>query len=95
MKPSYEELEKTLAEMRDLLKKALEEIARLKEQINLNSKNSSKAPSTDQKKNTLDKERKKRDSREGKSRILFSSDRIDRQVQCTQENCPHCGGLGL
>ena len=38
MKPSYEELEKALAETRELLKKAIEEIAKLKEQINLNSK---------------------------------------------------------
>ncbi len=91
MKPSYEELENMLVRTQELLKKALEEIAKLKEQINLNSKNSSNAPSTDQKSNTKDKEKKKRASREGKSRALFSSDRIDRHVQCTQENCPHCG----
>jgi hypothetical protein len=41
MKPTYEELEAALARTQELLKIALAEIAKLKEQINLNSKNSS------------------------------------------------------
>lgn len=57
MKPSYEQLEQELQAARDeiaqlkaLLKSALDRIAELEAQINRNSKNSSKPPSTDQKK---------------------------------------------
>jgi transposase len=92
MKPTYEELEAMLAKTQELLKKALERIAKLEEQLNLNSKNSSKPPSTDQKGNTSDTEKKKnRPTRAGKARVRFSKERINRHVQCTQENCPHCG----
>lgn len=44
MKPSYEELETKLQRTEELLKIALEEIIKLKEQLNRNSKNSSKPP---------------------------------------------------
>jgi transposase len=97
MKLSYEELEAKLFRTEDLLKKVLDEIARLqteieklKAQINRNSRNSSKPPSTDQKSNTNCGERIPRESREGKARDLFPSNRIDRHVQCTEENCPYC-----
>jgi len=52
MKPTYEELEAELARTQELLKKALDRIATLEDQINKNSKNSSKPPSSDQKSNT-------------------------------------------
>ena len=67
MKPTYEQLEAELAETKrkldkttELLILALERIAELEEKLNLNSKNSSKSPSTDQKANTAVKDRKKR-----------------------------------
>jgi len=99
VKPTYEELE---AKLRDtearlqrteaLLKAALEKIEQLEARINRNSSNSSKPPSTDQKANTADKGKKHpRTSRAGKARPSFPPDKIDKQVQCTQENCPHCG----
>jgi transposase len=91
MKRTYEELEAELAKTQELLKQALDEIARLKEQINRNSKNSSKSPSTDQKGNTPDKKKKERPTRAGKARSLFPPERIDRHIKCTQDNCPHCG----
>jgi len=99
MKPTYEELEAKLRNtearlqrMEALLKAALEKIEQLEAQINRNSSNSSKPPSTDQKANTADKEEKPpRASRAGKARPSFPPDKIDKQVQCTQENCPHCG----
>lgn len=92
MKPTYEELELEVRHLRELLKQALEKIAQLEEQLKRNSKNSSKSPSTDQKSNTPDAENKKpRDSRAGKARLPFPPDKIDRHVQCKQENCPHCG----
>lgn len=106
MKPTYKELEAKLqsAEAKiqrqdELLRRALEEIARLhekiaklEEQLNRNSKNSSKPPSTDQKGNTDETGKKlPRCSREGRSRPPFPPDKIDKHVQCIQENCPHCG----
>jgi len=99
MKPTYEELETKLrdTEIRlerteKLLMAALEEIAKLKERLNRNSRNSSKSPSTDQKANTADSDKKPpRDSRAGKARAPFSHDKIDKHTQCSLENCPHCG----
>jgi len=99
MKPTYQELEANLHRTEGLLARALEEItrlqekvAKLEEQLKRNSKNSSKPPSTDQKSNTPDPNKKPpRDSRTGKARPFFSPDKIDRHVECTQENCPHCG----
>ena len=74
----------------ELLKAALEEIAKLKERLNRNSKNSSKSPSTDQKPIQLIQAKNHREvQRKEKRAILFL--RIDKLVQCTQENCPHCG----
>jgi uncharacterized protein (DUF342 family) len=59
MKPTYEELEHQLEKTEKLLKQALNHviklegrIAKLEEQLKLNSKNSSKPPSADQKANT-------------------------------------------
>jgi len=103
MKPTYTELEVALHQTKELLKKALEEIirlgeevAKLKEQKNKNSKNSSKPPSSDQKGNTdSDKQKKERQKREGKARSPYPPDKIDRHVQCTQENCPHCGSIAI
>jgi transposase len=100
------ELSQTKAELnqtRELLKRAIEEIhklgdevTKLKEQISKNSKNSSKPPSSDQKGNTdpnqLKKERKKR---KGKARPPFPPERVDRHIQCSQENCPHCGSSAI
>jgi transposase len=110
MKPTYIELElelhqtkAELAQTQELLKKALEEInklcrevSKLKEQINQNSKNSSKPPSTDQKGNTDSTQPKKeRKNRRGKARASYPPERIDRHIQCAQENCPHCGSANI
>ncbi len=96
MKPTYEQLESALAKTQELLKKALEEIAKLKEQLNNNSQNSSKPPSTDNKGNTRGNEQKKeRMSRAGKARLPFLPERIDRHIQCLQEQCPYCGSNAI
>ncbi len=65
MKPTYEELERELRQVKELLKKALDEIAKLKEQLNTNSKNSSKPPSTDKKANTDEKEKEPKKGHKG------------------------------
>lgn len=97
MKLSYEELEAKLLRTEELLRKALEEnaklqakIEKLEAQINRNSRNSSKPPSTDQKGNTGSGERMSRESREGKARVPYPAEKIDKHIQCTRENCPHC-----
>ena len=109
MKLSYEALEAEVAELRKelvktkeenlslkaLLKKALEEIESLKEKLNKNSNNSSKPPSTDQKKNTEDNPRKNRKSRKGINRPFFSKEQIDKSIECTLEKCPNCGSHSI
>ena len=95
MKPTYEELEAKVCRLEELLKQALEKIAQLEARLNRNSKNSSKPPSTDQKANTTDKDKSSRHGREGKARPSFPPDKIDKRVQCTQENCPHCGSFKM
>ncbi len=90
MKPTYEELEAKVQRLEELLKQALEKIAKLEEQLGRNSKNSSKPPSTDQKSNTLDKEKHPRSSRVGVARVLYPPERIDKRIECWRENCPHC-----
>lgn len=91
MKPTYEALEEELIKTQGLLKIALERITKLEEQINRNSKNSSQPPSSDKKNNTPLKTPKERMSRKGVARPLFSPERVNTHIQCTQENCPHCG----
>src|SRR5579863_6214716 len=91
MKLTYEELEAKVCRLEDLLKQALEKISQLEARLKCNSSNSSKPPSTDQKANTADKDKPSRNGREGKARPPFPPDKIDKHVQCTQENCPHCG----
>lgn len=102
MKPTYEQLEKKLAETEDklrktseLLKMALERIVKLEEQINKNSKNSSKPPSSDQKSNTPETKKKKRKGKKGVNRNFVPPERVDQHVQCSLDNCPHCGSPDL
>jgi transposase len=102
MRPTYEQLElelaetkAKLAETRALLKLALDEIADLKEKLNLNSKNSSKPPSTDQKTNTTSEEQKKRKSRKGVARSVYPPERVDKSVDCICKNCSHCGSQSI
>jgi transposase len=88
-----QDLEKT----KNLLKIALDqilllqqEVDKLKQQLNKNSKNSSKPPSTDQKSNTPDNEKKNRETREGKSRPLFPKDKIDKTIESSTAECLCC-----
>jgi len=80
-----------LAETKGLLVIALKKLADLEEKLNLNSKNSSKPPSADQKGDTSFKLPKIRSNREGFFRAMIPSERIDKRITCTQEICPHCG----
>lgn len=100
MNASYEEL---LTEIRLLRKevallkgenaKLSAENAKLKEQLKLNSKNSSKPPSTDQKgSNDVPKKRGgAKPGHPGHFRPLFSAAQVDAFVNLRAANCPSCG----
>ncbi|MEO1975098.1 MAG: IS66 family transposase [Paracoccaceae bacterium] len=102
MKPTYEELEARNKELEarcdrleELLKKALDRIADLEEQLNRNSNNSSKPPSTDKKANTRPPKVRLRKPRKGSARALLPLDQIDRHEVCEIDDCPHCGSAEL
>lgn len=102
MKLSYEQLETELSKTQELLKTALAQIALLQKEIedlrdklNKNSKNSSKPPSTDQKPNTPDLDKKNKKPHPGKHRALFPKDRIDKTVECFHTRCPCCDSSAM
>lgn len=95
MKPTYEELKAQNEELKRLLKIALDRITELERKLGLNSNNSSKPPSTDQKKNTPGKEGKKKPSREGKSRAPYPPERVNHHIECSRTHCPHCNQNAL
>jgi len=85
-----------LSKIQGLLTHALQELARLKEQVRLNSKNSSKPPSTDQKSDTSKSRKKKREKgRKGIARKSFPPEEVDQRIKCTEAACPHCGEKSL
>lgn len=95
MKPTYEELETRCKKLEELLKKALDRIAYLEEQINQNSSNSSKPPSTDRKANTRSSKNRNSKPRQGFSRALVPLDQVDKHEICEVHGCPHCGSTDL
>ena len=105
MKPTYEELKaknaaleaenallkREVAELRTLIEQLLARIADLESQLNKNSKNSSKPPSSDQKPNTLPaKEKKKRRFRTGVSRQLLPESEVTSHEKKAIDTCPKC-----
>ncbi len=84
-----------LFKMQELLKLALERVAKLEERLNRNSNNSSKPPSTDQKSNLPDKPKKDRKGRAGYSRALLPPDKINHFHFCKLDACPCCGSQDL
>jgi len=95
MKPTYDELETSLANTQNLLKLALKRIAILEEQLNKNSKNSSKPPSTDQKSNSTKGNSPRNFRNKGFNRASFPPDQVDDFISCSLENCPCCGSIKL
>ena len=100
MKPTYEELFETVRLLSAANFKLLEEnkrlqkrIAELEERLNLNSKNSSKPPSTDQKKNKRSPKGGAAPGHKGHYRQL--TDVIDKRVISSLEECMYCGSKHL
>lgn len=109
MKPTYEELESRCRELEErnakledrcekleaLLTKALDRIATLEEQLNQNSANSSKPPSSDFKRNSRGIKSKRRPKRDGFARALLPLDQVDKFETCSIDSCPNCGSSQL
>ena len=99
MKPTYEELEtrvaeqdKQLAEQAKLIKQLLKRIANLEDQLNKNSKNSSKPPSSDQKPSRpSNKKKDKRPYHPGASRQLLPESALTSRDTRKVEQCSRCG----
>ena len=91
MKPTYEELEKRVADQDKLIKRLLERIASLEDQLNKNSKNSSKPPSSDQKPNCKNKKKETRPYHLGASRQLLPESAVTSRDERKIEQCSRCG----
>ena len=100
MRPSYDELLKIVEDQQKIIEAQQKTIARLEkrvaeleERLNLNSSDSSKPPSTDQKKNKQKPKGGAVVGHQGYFRKL--SDQVDRHVLSTIEQCNHCGSQDL
>ncbi|QVL54799.1 MAG: IS66 family transposase [Simkaniaceae bacterium] len=102
MKPSYEELLETIKLLSDANYRLMEENKRLQKRVvelenrlNLNSKNSSKPPSTDQKKNKQAPKGGAKRGHPGHFRKLFPEEQVSKRVTSSLHHCPHCGSHNL
>ncbi len=99
MKPTYDELfalvqglSKTVFEQQQIIKRLTKRVAELEEQLKLNSKNSSKPPSTDKKGSS--EPPKKGGAKPGHSghfRPIFSAEQVHKKITLEVKNCPTCG----
>src|SRR5690554_2580439 len=93
------ELEKELAETKALLKAALERIAQLERQLGLNSRNSSKPPSSDNEKARKVRRRRAGSGRSqggqpghtGHCRALLPEEQVDHMLSYFPSHCDACG----
>lgn len=102
MKPSYDELFETvrllsaanfkLMEENKRLQKRIDELA---ERLNLDSQNSSKPPSTDQKKNKQTPKGGAKKGHPGHHRKLYSQEEITRRAYSSLKECEYCGCTNL
>lgn len=87
-----------ISELKNVISKLTEEIARLKEQLNTNSKNSSMPPSKDLKKKKTKIQKSSARKRGGQSghpghtRKLFESTKADEIIKCAPQEICECGG---
>lgn len=93
MKPTYDELIELVAVLREENKQLKKRIIELEERLNLNSNNSSKPPSTDQKKNKKAPKGGAVSGHKGHHRNL--SENIDKRIVSSLEKCEHCGSNNL
>lgn len=93
MKPTYEDLVELVAELRAEIQELKRENAQLKERLGLNSENSSKPPSSDQKKNKQKPKGGAQKGHQGHFRKL--SDQVDRYIRVSVDQCKYCGSQDL
>ena len=91
MKPTYDDLLKIIAEQQKTIIRLEKRVADLEERLNLNSQNSSKPPSTDQKKNKKAPQGGARKGHPGHHRQLYSADKISKRVISPLDRCTRCG----
>lgn len=95
MRPSYDELLKIIDEQRQTIARLEKRIAELEERLNLNSNNSSKPPSTDQKKDKQSPKGGARKGHKGYHRIRYPEDQISSKVTSPLAECSYCGCKNL
>src|SRR5277367_5592418 len=99
MKPTYDELfalvqhlSKTVFEQQETIKRLTRRVAELEEQLKLNTKNSSKPPSSDQKESKgPPKKGGAKPGHLGHFRPLFSAEQIHKHISLKARSCPTCG----
>lgn len=93
MKPTYDELVELVAQLRVEIEELKRENAELKERLGLNSENSSKPPSSDQKKN---RQKPKGGALKGhKGHFRKLSDYADKHITSKMDQCKYCGSKEL
>lgn len=93
-----DELKKEIQALKEALKISLARIAQLEEQLKLNSKNSSKPPSSDQKKNSKDHPKNRGGGQKGHPphlRKQFEAQDIQNTHHCSTNICPRCGATRI
>ena len=95
MKPTYDELLKVIEDQRKVIVRLVKRVEELEERLNLNSKNSSKPPGTDQKKNKRGPKGGAVKGHPGHFRKLFSEEQVLSRVVSPLRTCEHCGSRRL
>ena len=93
-----DELKKENQNLKEALKIALARNAQLEEQLKLNSKNSSKPPSSDHKKNTHNLPKNRGGGQKGHPphlRKRFEEQEIQKTQLCSTNACPRCGSTHI
>lgn len=93
MKPTYDELLKIIKAQQETIVRLEKRVAELEERLNLNSKNSSKPPSTDQKRNKQKPRGGAVKGHKGHHRKL--SEEVDKRIHVPIDICPECGSTDL
>ena len=93
MKASCDDLLRIVEEKSQTIAHLERKIAELEERLSLNSENSSKPPSTDQKKNRRNPRGGAVKGHKGSFRKL--SDKVDKQITSKLGECQYCGSKDL
>lgn len=102
MKPTYDDLlriiekqAKIIEDQRKTIERLEKRVAELEERLGLNSDNSSKPPSSDQKKNKKAPKGGATPGHKGSFRKAYSDDQITQRIVSRLASCPHCGSASL